>query len=217
MASYNDCDDGNLISGDSNNTTLKDLLRISTDSLKTQEILELLKKTLSENLFFIKYYEYMELLQQMRAQLNEGRMAQYDPRLNHFYKKHFPLTPEEISWMAENAEMAALEEQMNSTPFSEIVSNQRSAGRKEEAVERMKALRTKHIESKRDGPQLSEEEKIELTILDDYLGDPNHKWGGAGKKRKNRKKRKSKKSKSKKKRSKKRKRSSRKSKTKRRR
>ena len=112
---------------------------------------------------------------------------------------------------AEDAEMAALLEEMNSTQFSDMISTTRSAERREEAVERKNALHTKYMESKIDGPRLSEEEIIELATLDFQLGDPNHKWGGGGKKRKTRKR------KSKKRKSKKRKRSSRKSKTKRRR
>jgi hypothetical protein len=159
-----------LISEDSNKTTLKDLLRISTDSLKTQEILELLKKTLSENLFFIQYYEYMDMLLQNLPRLNEGnRMSLRDPRLNPFYKKHFPTTPEDTT---------------------------RSAERREEAVERKDALHTKYMES-RGEPQITEGEMIELAMLKSQLEDTNHKWGGGGKKRKTRK-RKSKRRKSKK-------------------
>lgn len=81
---------GNLVTGDdSDNKTLKDLLGISTDDQSPGEILELLKRTLLDNLFFIKKYSYQEIMLSRMPTINPGTIPT-EARSNYFYNKHFP-------------------------------------------------------------------------------------------------------------------------------
>lgn len=81
---------GNLVMDDgSDNKTLKDLLGISTDGQSRGEILELLKRTLLDNLFFIKKYSYQEILF-MRGPGHNPGLTPTEAITNFFYKKHFP-------------------------------------------------------------------------------------------------------------------------------